>query len=227
MDTFRLLVRHEPDGLPAGEIARQLDVPQNTLSAHLAILARTGLVRAERQSRSDHLSRRSRRAARPHRVPRQGLLRRPSGTLHAPDRRPYALLATEASHDPPSDDIFNVLFLCTGNSARSILAEAIHEPIAVAASAASRRAATPRARSIPDALVCLSASDIRLDGLRSKSWDEFSVPDAPVMDFVFTVCDNAAGEICPIWPGRPITAHWGIEIPPWSRVPSWNASALS
>src|SRR5260370_1337455 len=108
---------------------------------------------------------------------------------------------------------YNVLFLCTGNSARSILAEAILNQRAgdgfTAYSAGSHRSGTPR----PEALKQLESAGISTDGLRSKSWDEFATPDAPRMDFVFTVCDNAADEVCPFWPGQPMTAHWGIADP--------------
>ena len=108
---------------------------------------------------------------------------------------------------------YNVLFLCTGNSARSILAEALlnhkGKPTFTAYSAGSHPSGTPRA----EALAQLASAGISTDGLRSKSWDEFAVPGAPRLDFVFTVCDNAANEVCPHWPGQPMTAHWGIADP--------------
>ena len=108
---------------------------------------------------------------------------------------------------------FNVLFLCTGNSARSIMAEAIlngkRNPHFTAYSAGSLHSGTVR----PEALKQLHAANLPTDGARSKSWEEFSKPDAPEMNFVFTVCDNAAKEVCPIWPGQPMTAHWGIRDP--------------
>jgi arsenate reductase (thioredoxin) len=108
---------------------------------------------------------------------------------------------------------YNVLFLCTGNSARSIMAEAIlnhtGKPVFTAYSAGSHPAGTVR----PEALKELTRAGISTDGLRSKSWDEFERPGAPEMHFVFTVCDNAAKETCPLWPGQPMTAHWGVPDP--------------
>ncbi len=108
---------------------------------------------------------------------------------------------------------YNVLFLCTGNSARSIMAEAIlnfkGKPGFTAYSAGSHPSGAVRA----EALQRLDEAGIPTQGLRSKSWDEFSQPGAPAMDFVFTVCDNAAKEACPIWPGHPVTAHWGVPDP--------------
>ncbi|MHB2008044.1 MAG: arsenate reductase ArsC [Acidobacteriaceae bacterium] len=108
---------------------------------------------------------------------------------------------------------YNVLFLCTGNSARSILAEAILNsrgaPHFTAYSAGSHHSGTVR----PEALRQIASAGFRVEGLRSKSWDEFAQPGAPHLDFVFTVCDNAAREVCPIWPGQPITAHWGVPDP--------------
>lgn len=108
---------------------------------------------------------------------------------------------------------YNILFLCTGNSARSIMAEGIlnhrGKDVFTAYSAGSHPSGTPR----PEALAQLQSAGISVEGMRSKSWDEFSAPGAPHLDFVFTVCDNAANEVCPYWPGQPMTAHWGIPDP--------------
>ena len=108
---------------------------------------------------------------------------------------------------------YNVLFLCTGNSARSILAEALLNRDGAGRFRAFSAGSFPRGRVHPMALELLESLGFPTRGLRSKSWDEFAVPGAPEMDFIFTVCDDAAGETCPIWPGHPMTAHWGIEDP--------------
>lgn len=112
--------------------------------------------------------------------------------------------------------VFNVLFLCTGNSARSIMAEAIINRIGQGRFRGYSAGSMPRGEVHPQALALLQRLHYRTEGLRSKSWEEFSRavnPQAPELDFVFTVCDNAAGEVCPIWPGQPMTAHWGIPDP--------------
>jgi arsenate reductase len=108
---------------------------------------------------------------------------------------------------------YNVLFLCTGNSARSILAEGILNHRGRGNFRAYSAGSHPAGKVRPEALHQLDLAEISTEGLRSKSWDEFAAPDAPHLNFVFTVCDNAANEVCPYWPGQPMTAHWGIPDP--------------
>jgi arsenate reductase len=126
----------------------------------------------------------------------------------------------------PLNPVYNVLFLCTGNSARSILAESLVNHLGRGQFRGFSAGSYPKGTVHPIALGLLQQMQLPTAGLRSKSWDEFAAPGAPPLDFVFTVCDNAAGEMCPVWPGRPITAHWGVPDPAaveGSDVDKWTA----
>lgn len=124
-----------------------------------------------------------------------------------------------------ADRTYNVLFLCTGNSARSILGEALMNHVGEGRFRAFSAGSTPKGQVHPLTLQALRRAGISTEGLRSKPWDEFANSNAPKMDFVFTVCDNAAGETCPVWPGQPITAHWGIEDPAAVAGPDFRQEA--
>ena len=112
-----------------------------------------------------------------------------------------------------SSHVYNVLFLCTGNSARSIMAEAVLNQLGAGKFRAYSAGSHPAGKVNSYALDLLKRNHFSVDGLRSKSWDEFSHSNAPAMDFILTLCDRAAGEVCPLWPGKPMSAHWGVEDP--------------
>lgn len=113
----------------------------------------------------------------------------------------------------PAEPVYNVLFLCTGNSARSILAESLVTHWGRGRFRGFSAGSQPAGKVNPYAIALLERMKLPVEGARSKSWDELAAPGAPALDFVFTVCDNAAGEVCPVWPGQPMTAHWGVDDP--------------
>lgn len=202
---FRLLMRFAPQGQRPTEIAEALGLKQNTLSHHLADLTASGLVQVERRGRSlfygvdldmtealiGHLALDIGRGR--------------------PDLIPPLLAAAQETHMRDTD--FDVLFICSGNSARSIFAEALLRDLGRGKFQAFSAGTWPNTELNPLALEVLRRNGHEVEGLRSKHISEFQQPGSIVMDFVFTVCDTAAAEECPPWPGQPITGHWGLPDP--------------
>ncbi|PWE29490.1 ArsR family transcriptional regulator [Pararhodobacter marinus] len=203
---FRLLMRFAPRGVRPTEIAEALDLKANTLSHHLSDLAAAGLVRAERQGRNLFYA-----VAMDRTEALVGYL-----ALDLGRGRPQLLSPLHSADQPAenaSDRVFTVLFLCTGNSARSLMAEAILRDLGQGRFRALSAGTTPRAEPHPMTLTLLRRNDHDVTGLRAKPVSELRQQGAPALDFVFTVCDSAASEDCPPWPGQPISAHWGLPDP--------------
>ncbi|OYY09645.1 MAG: protein tyrosine phosphatase [Rhizobiales bacterium 35-68-8] len=207
-ETYRLLLRYVPYGLPAGDIARLLAVPHNTMSTHLGVLERAGLVSARREGRSI-LYAVTLAAAGPVFSRLMGEMgfavspRHGTGAAAFPQLRPAAA----------NDRIYNVLLVCSANSARSLIAEALLNREGRGRFRAYSAGSRPRGTPNPMVLDLLRSLGYDTGSLASKSWDGFAKPDAPEMDFVITTCDAAAGEICPAFPGHPLQAHWGLPDP--------------
>lgn len=216
LQIFRLLVRRAPDEVAAGEVALALGVRGSTMSNQLTELERAGLIQSRRAGRSILYSADLDQAGallgflasdcckgRPEVcAPVAGsLLRRQQDWVKAD------------KEDASMDRKYNVLFLCTANSARSIFAEAIISRIARDRFVGYSAGSSPRGDIHPRAKALLENLNFDASQFRSKSWDEFAGPGAPELDFVFTVCDDAANEVCPVWPGQPMSAHWGIPDP--------------
>ncbi len=203
---FRLLMRFAPRGVRPTEIAGALGLKQNTLSHHLADLTASGLVQVERQGRSLFYA--------ADLDATEGLIGYLA--LNVGRARPdllTALLSQPKETAAMRDTDFDVLFICSGNSARSIFAEALLRDIGKGKFQAFSAGTRPGTELNPFALEVLKRNGHEIDSLRSKHISEFQQPGSIVMDFVFTVCDTAAAEECPPWPGQPITGHWGLPDP--------------
>jgi len=207
MAVFRLLMRRYPDAVPAGELGKALGLKPSTLSVYLSALAAVGLVGKTRHATSLHYKIEME-------APREIMDYLFLDCCRSRPQLCPTLFAdqNQGASTMPSRKL-NVIFICTGNSARSILAEAILRDEAGnqfnAYSAGTRPAGEPN----PFALALLQEKGHEIAGLRSKNLDEFQEDGAPKMDFIFTVCDSAANEECPLWPGQPVSGHWGIPDP--------------
>ncbi|MEL6480604.1 MAG: metalloregulator ArsR/SmtB family transcription factor [Pseudomonadota bacterium] len=207
---FRLLARRAPDGVRPSEIAEALGFKPNTLSVHVTTLARAGLVRAERRGKSVF-----------YRIDLESTGALITFLVEDCCRGRPELCEPLAAHalkrlertNPMSDRLYNVLFICTGNSARSIFAEAILAKEGAGKFRAFSAGTRPFSELNPHAIEVLEKLGHDVSVLRSKNIAEFQGPDAPELDFVFTVCDRAANEECPPWPGQPVSAHWGMPDP--------------
>jgi protein-tyrosine-phosphatase/DNA-binding transcriptional ArsR family regulator len=201
---FRLLMRFAPRPVRPTEIATALDLRPSTLSSYLADLVAAGLVQVTRDGRSLHYAVAMAEC--------EGLVR------YLVEDCCRGRPAICSAHTPPMeakmpDRVYNVLFICSGNSARSIFAEALLRDLGAGRFTAWSAGTRPGSALNPFAVDLLARNGHATEGLRAKHLSEFQAPDAPVMDFVFTVCDTAAAEECPPWPGQPITGHWGLPDP--------------
>jgi protein-tyrosine-phosphatase/DNA-binding transcriptional ArsR family regulator len=203
---FRLLMRFAPQGVRPTEMAQSLGLKPNTLSHYLSDLTACGLVTQRREGRSLYYAVDLSRA---HAL--ISYLALDLGRAR-PDLLPDSLTLPERTKTM-SDTAFNVLFICSGNSARSIFAEALMRDLGNGKFTAYSAGMHPNSQLNPFALEVLARNNHPTEAMRSKDISEFQTPDAPVMDFVFTVCDTSAAEECPPWPGQPITGHWGLPDP--------------
>ena len=207
LSVFRMLMRRYPDAVPAGEIAGALELKASTLSVYLAALRRAGLLWQIREGTSLR-----------YRVDMENAGALVAYLFEDCCRSRPAIRAPEPVSQPRGDPTvtqktYDVLFICTGNSARSIFAETILRDAAADRFTVHSAGTRPYSELNPFALEVLEAKGHDVTGLRAKTISEFQAPGAPVMDFVFTVCDRAANEECPSWEGQPVSAHWGVPDP--------------
>jgi protein-tyrosine-phosphatase/DNA-binding transcriptional ArsR family regulator len=211
---FKLLVQAGPTGLAAGHLSEMTGVAPSSLSFHLKEMTHANMVSSRQEGRyviysanfdtmNTLLSYLTENCC-------NGV---PCTPLECSPRQDLMPKETIMSEHLAVDRHYNVLILCTGNSARSIMAEAIFNTLHDKKFTAYSAGSDPTGMVNPFAIEVVKSIGYHTENLRSKSWDEFSGPDAPHMDFVFTVCDKAAGQSCPIWPGHPVSAHWGFEDP--------------
>ncbi|MEP3329411.1 helix-turn-helix domain-containing protein [Sedimentitalea sp.] len=204
---FRLLMRRFPDRVPAGELAQALDLKSSTLSAYLATLVHSGLLTQERAGTSLLYA-----------INMTGVQQTFEHLFldccrGRPELCPPLAFPSNSGTKPMPDTKYSVLFICTGNSARSILAESVLRHEAGDLFEAYSAGTKPYSELNPFAVEVLKSKGHDTSPLRAKNVSEFQTPDAPQFDFVFTVCDRAANEDCPAWPGQPISAHWGMPDP--------------
>lgn len=207
-ETYRLLLRYMPYGLPAGDIARLLAVPHNTMSTHLALLEKAGILTARREGRSIIYAANVASAA-----PPLTFLMEEMGFKATPRRGGIVSSFPEVRTAAANDRVYNVLLVCSANSARSVIAEAILNREGRGRFRAFSAGSRPKAKPHPVAISLLQSLGYETDGLSSKSWNGFAEPEALEMDFVITTCDAAAGEQCPAFRGHPLQAHWGLPDP--------------
>lgn len=207
-ETYRLLLRYVPYGLPAGDIARLLAVPHNTMSTHLSLLERAGLLTARREGRSIIYAANVAPAA-----PMLASLMGEMGFTVTPLRGGVTRSFPQVRTPAANDRVYNVLLVCSANSARSVIAEAILNREGRGRFRAFSAGSRPRGKPHPMAISLLESLGYETGGLSSKSWNGFAGEESPEMDFVITTCDAAAGEQCPAFPGHPLQAHWGLPDP--------------
>lgn len=215
LEIFRLLMRYRPHGLAAGDIGRLLAVAHNTLSSHLGALEQVGLLASRREGRHIIFAAQAPRADAllaflSDACCTEGVVRSTSETAAIPARREYVA----------SDHPLRVLVVCTGNSARSIMAEAVLNKEGLGRIQAFSAGSRPQEAPHPLALGLLDDLGYDLSGMRSKSWEEFLGPNAPELDLVITVCDDAAEASCPAFPGVPMRVHWGLDDPAGATGPA-------